>query len=516
MSESHWSLILLFPILNSFQFSTISTRSQVPFPQRQSKTQWPPQSSSSPSSPNPAGRHGLRHRCKLRHPRRQPPPTGPSRQLPQNPNQHRQGQDLRRQPGHHQGLRQHQHLLNDHHPQRRNPEPHETTCCTPVGRGSRQAVLSQTKINYIAMGNEVLHWGDDNLKNSLVPAMRTFHNALVREGIKDVKVSTPHSLGIMLSSEPPSQGRFRPEVIPLLTPMLGFLRQTKGPFMVNPYPYFGWSPEKENYALFKPNKGVHDQFTGKSYTNMFDGLMDAVYSAAKAVGFGDVDLVAAETGWPSSCEFPVCSVQNAVDYNGHLIKHVESGKGTPLMPNRKFDTYIFALFNENQKPGPLAEKNWGLFKPDMTPVYNAGVMRNQQGGATPGPMATTAPQPATPATPAAPAGPAKPVKGGKKPKPATPAAPVAAGGGKKWCVAKPGATNQALQANIDYVCGKGVDCKPIQPGGTCFDNDVKVRASYLMNAYYQANGRHDFNCDFSKTGQLTSADPSHGSCKYNA
>ncbi|KAH0979733.1 hypothetical protein GBA52_006910 [Prunus armeniaca] len=383
----------------------------------------------------------------------------------------------------------------------------------------------QTKINYIAMGNEVLHWGDDNLKNSLVPAMRTFHNALVREGIKDVKVSTPHSLGIMLSSEPPSQGRFRPEVIPLLTPMLQFLRETKGPFMVNPYPYFGWSPEKENFALFKPNNGVHDQFTGKSYTNMFDGLMDAVYSAAKAVGFGDVDLVAAETGWPSSCEFPVCSVQNAVDYNGHLIKHVESGKGTPLMPNRKFDTYIFALFNENQKPGPLAEKNWGLFKPDMTPVYNAGVMRNQQGGATPGPMVTTVTQPATPAAPAGPAKPAapvgpakpaKPVKGGKKPKPATPAAPVAAGGGKKWCVAKPGATNQALQANIDYVCGKGIDCKPIQPGGTCFDNDVKARASYLMNAYYQANGRHDFNCDFSKTGQITSADPSHGSCKYNA
>ncbi|VVA15184.1 PREDICTED: aquaporin [Prunus dulcis] len=50
--------------------------------------------------------------------------------------------------------------------------------------------------------------------------MRTFHNALVRKGIKDVKVSTPQSLGIMLSSEPPSQGRFRPKVIPLLTPML--------------------------------------------------------------------------------------------------------------------------------------------------------------------------------------------------------------------------------------------------------------------------------------------------------
>lgn len=237
-----------------------------------------------------------------------------------------------------------------------------------------------TKIKYIAMGNEILHWGDDAQKKGLVPAMRQFHNALLREGIKDIKVSTPHSLGIMLSSEPASMGRFRPEVIPILADQLRFCRQTKSPFMFNPYPYFGWSPEKENFALFRPNKGIYDQFTKKMYTNMFDNLMDAVYSACKAIGFTDIEFIAAETGWPSYCEFPVCSVQNAVDYNGNLIKHVNSGKGTPLMPNRKFETYIFALFNENQKPGPLAEKNWGLFKPDMTPVYNAGVMRNQQVG----------------------------------------------------------------------------------------------------------------------------------------
>ncbi|XP_050156588.1 glucan endo-1,3-beta-glucosidase-like [Malus sylvestris] len=349
-----------------------------------------------------------------------------------------------------------------------------------------------TKIKYIAMGSEVLHWGDDALKASLVPAMRTFHNALIREGIKDVKVSTPHSLGMMLSSDPPSTGRFRPEVHRILAQILLFCRQTKSPFMVNPYPFFGWSPEKENYALFRPNSGVRDKFTGKFYTNMFDGLMDAVYSAAKAIGFGDVNLIAGETGWPSACELPVCSVQNAADYNGNLIKHIESGKGTPLMPNRTIETYIFALFNENQKPGSAAEKNFGLFKPDMTPVYNAGVMRNQQDGATPG----------------KPAGPAKPST------PATPTTPVA--GGKKWCVAKSAASNQALQSNIDYVCSTGVDCKSIQPGGACFDNDVRARASYLMNAYYQANGRHDFNCDFSGSGQITTTDPSHGSCKYNS
>lgn len=46
----------------------------------------------------------------------------------------------------------------------------------------------QTRINYIAVGNEVLHWGDSTLISNLVPAMKSINHALVREGIKDIKV----------------------------------------------------------------------------------------------------------------------------------------------------------------------------------------------------------------------------------------------------------------------------------------------------------------------------------------
>jgi hypothetical protein len=107
--------------------------------------------------------------------------------------------------------------------------------------------------------------------------------------------------------------------------------------------------------------------------------MDAVHSAMKALGYGDVDIAVGETGWPSVCDgWDACSVANAQSYNGQLIRHLAEGKGTPLMPNRRFETFIFALFNENQKPGPIAERNWGLFQPDFSSVYDAGILRNGQ------------------------------------------------------------------------------------------------------------------------------------------
>lgn len=336
----------------------------------------------------------------------------------------------------------------------------------------------QTKIEYILVGSEVLHWGDADMIRGLTPAIRTLHAALLAEGITDIKVTTAHSLAIMRSSIPPSAGRFRPGYAKhVLGPMLKFLKETRMPFMVNPYPYFAYNGKNVNFLLFRPNRGLYDRYTKLSYTNQFDALLDAVHSAMKDLGYGDVDIVVGETGWPSVCDgWDACSVANAQSFNGQLVKHLASGKGTPLMPNRTFESFVFALFNENQKPGPIAERNWGLFQPDFTPVYDCGIMRNGQNVA--------------------------------------PAKPAPAVGGGKWCVPKADAYDAALQANINYVCSQGVDCKPIEAGGVCYAaNNVKALATYAMNAYYKANGRHDFNCDFSNTGLITTTNPSHDKCQ---
>ncbi|ERN07854.1 hypothetical protein AMTRI_Chr08g162530 [Amborella trichopoda] len=369
-----------------------------------------------------------------------------------------------------------------------------------------------TKIIAISVGNEVLATSDKNLIAHLLPAMRSLHTALVNRNLSSsIYVSSPHSLGILRASEPPSSGQFRKgydHVV--IAPILAFHRETRSPLFINPYPYFGFKPDTLDYALFKPNPGKFDPVTGKNYTNMFDAQMDAIYSAAKKLGFDDVDMVVAETGWPSIGDpnEPAVNMANAVSYNGNLIRHVSSWVGTPMMPRKKFETYIFSLFNENLKPGSTAERNFGLFKADLTPVYDVGVMKGQSGAPTPANPSPVTPAPTNP-SPVNPA-PQLPSPAPENPAPGAPSE-------KLWCVPKPEVEDVKLQANIDYVCSQGVDCTPIQAGGACYLPDtLQSHAAYAMNAYYQFAGRNDFNCDFAQTGVLTSSNPSYGDCNFNS
>ncbi|KAG2632649.1 hypothetical protein PVAP13_2NG105400 [Panicum virgatum] len=236
-----------------------------------------------------------------------------------------------------------------------------------------------TDISLVAVGNEIMATADKSLITSLVPAMRALKAALVAAGYPRIRVSTPHSLGILSVSEPPSASRFRDGFDrAVFAPMLEFHRQTRSPFMVNPYPYFGYNGDTLAYALARPNPGVPDPGTGITYTSMFEAQLDAVFSAMKKLGFGDVEIAVGETGWPSKAEDGQVGVSaaEAAEYNRYLIGEASAGSGTPLMPKRTFETYIFSLFNENLKPGPVAERNFGLFQADLTPVYDVGLMKD--------------------------------------------------------------------------------------------------------------------------------------------
>ncbi|MED6180877.1 hypothetical protein PIB30_014211 [Stylosanthes scabra] len=84
-----------------------------------------------------------------------------------------------------------------------------------------------------------------------------------------------------------------------------------------------------------------------------------------------------------------------------------------------------------------------------------------------------------------------------------------------WCVARSDASNQALQTALDYACGSGADCFPLQSNGLCFlPNTIQAHASYAFNSFYQRKGRAPGSCDFSGTATIAQSDPSYGSCVY--
>ncbi|XP_023640212.1 major pollen allergen Ole e 10-like [Capsella rubella] len=83
-----------------------------------------------------------------------------------------------------------------------------------------------------------------------------------------------------------------------------------------------------------------------------------------------------------------------------------------------------------------------------------------------------------------------------------------------WCVAKPSATNDRLQQNIDFVCSK-MDCNIIKKGGACYSPENLINAaSVAMNIYYQTQGRRSWNCNFEGSGLVGVTDPSYGNCIY--
>ncbi|XP_047965602.1 glucan endo-1,3-beta-glucosidase-like [Salvia hispanica] len=149
-----------------------------------------------------------------------------------------------------------------------------------------------------------------------------------------------------------------------------FLQSEKYPLFLQVFPYFArvnYPADVDlDFALFRPGKTVVRD-GARTYLNLFDSMTDAAYAALEKVGAGDVEIVVTETGWPSDGGKDA-GVANAQTYVKNLIAYVASGKGTPRRPGKQVEAYIFALFNENMKPAGV-EQHWGLFYPNLTPVY---------------------------------------------------------------------------------------------------------------------------------------------------
>ncbi|XP_010553889.1 PREDICTED: glucan endo-1,3-beta-glucosidase 2-like [Tarenaya hassleriana] len=339
-----------------------------------------------------------------------------------------------------------------------------------------------TNITAIAVGSDVLTTLP-NVSPVLVNAIKNIHSALLSSNLDGrIKVSTPLSTSLILDPFPPSQAFFNRSWNPVLVPLLSFLQSTDSYLMLNVYPYYDYMQSNGviplDYALFKPippNKEAVDSNTLVHYSNAFDAVVDAAYFAMEFLNFTNIPVVVTESGWPSKgdSDEPDATIENANTYNSNLIRHVLNKTGTPKHPGIAVSTYIYELYNEDTKVGPMSEKNWGLFDANGHPVY---ILRLTDSGSVLANDTTN----------------------------------------QTYCTAGEGADLKMLQAALDWACGPGkVDCSPIKQGEACYEPDnVAAHATYAFDTYYHRMGNDPEACNFNGVASITTRDPSHGSCVF--
>ncbi|KAF3785206.1 hypothetical protein EJ110_NYTH28539 [Nymphaea thermarum] len=275
----------------------------------------------------------------------------------------------------------------------------------------------------ITVGSELIPGPQAQL---VLPAMQNIYNSIQGAGLGGrIKVSTVVSTAVT-TGFPPSAGVFTPQAVTFMVPIVHFLARTGAPLMVAVYPYFAAYVQNDSisldYALFRAN---YDVVTDGSlrYRNLFDAMVDTVYSAIEKVdvpGLQKVDgldsaarisimVTLTDTFWPIQGPIPghspsggssrrgppngsvpgkggppprrgigsagaadgkayEATISDASTYIQNLVDHV--AHGTPKRPGTPVETYVFNLFNENAKRGTVIERNFGLFYPNMQPVYN--------------------------------------------------------------------------------------------------------------------------------------------------
>ncbi|XP_074273994.1 glucan endo-1,3-beta-glucosidase 14-like isoform X1 [Silene latifolia] len=236
----------------------------------------------------------------------------------------------------------------------------------------------QTRIVGIAIGNEVFG-NDQNLWGSLLGAVKNIYKATKSLNLDDkIQITSSQHFGVFDNSYPPSNCTFRNDLKEYIKPLLDFFSHIGSPFCLNAYPFLTYMSDPTHinvsYALFQKNPGIIDSQTKLHYDNLLEAQVDAAYAALEDAGFKKMEVIITETGWASRGDQSeaVATPENARTYNYNLRKRLALRKGTPLRPKLILKAYLFAMFNEDSKPGPTSERNFGLWKPDGSISYDVG------------------------------------------------------------------------------------------------------------------------------------------------
>ncbi|CAA2962040.1 glucan endo-1,3-beta-D-glucosidase-like, partial [Olea europaea subsp. europaea] len=109
-------------------------------------------------------------------------------------------------------------------------------------------------------------------------------------------------MAVLGQFSPPSSGAFHVSFVDALKDLLKFQSAHGSPFMINAFPFYYYennrSPETLAFCLFQPNSGQLDLKSNITYMNMFDVEVDVVRSTLNAMGYKDMEIIVAHTGWP--------------------------------------------------------------------------------------------------------------------------------------------------------------------------------------------------------------------------
>ncbi|KAK7319762.1 hypothetical protein RJT34_04487 [Clitoria ternatea] len=353
----------------------------------------------------------------------------------------------------------------------------------------------KTMIRYLLVGNEVLSINSEQghqMWHDLVPAMRSIKRSLKVYNIRGIKIGTPLAMDAMQSTFPPSSSAFRPDIRDtVMAPMLNFLNRTNSFLFIDTYPYFPWSqnPDSINldFALFRGSFSTTDPYSGLIYTNLLDQMLDSLTFAMSKLGYPNIHIVISETGWPNygNIEEPGANIYNAATYNRNLIQRMTAKPpiGTPARPGFQIPTFIFSLFDENQKPGPGTERHWGMLHPNGTQIYDIDLTGKK-------PVTNCAPLPA--------------------PENNTPYK------GKVWCVAAKEANEMELEAALSSICNEeNMNCDALAPGRECYQQaKVKEHASYVFSSHWAKFRTQGATCHLNGLAEQTTRDPSELSFSF--
>ncbi|XP_059274678.1 glucan endo-1,3-beta-glucosidase 8-like isoform X1 [Lycium ferocissimum] len=346
----------------------------------------------------------------------------------------------------------------------------------------KQYIDKGVKFRYLYVGNEPFLkslYKRDRF-NNIVHFLNMTRDSLDGFNLRDLKVTTPHFTDVLIKVNKPSEGDFREDIKDEMIEFLDYINKTGGPFVINVFPIYtiyryGFDAD---FAFFD-NKSKFKIIDGNNtYNNVFTFIYDTLVCALTKVGYGDMEIIIGQIGWPTD-GYIGANVENAERFYRGLLKYIARKEGTPLRPNRDISMYLQSLTDENKNEleyGPY-QRHWGIYKLDGQPKYKIDFTMQDRD-----------------------------IK------------PSVAKGivllPSRWCVfdGKTDHNETLVLQDYGYACYTS-DCSSLGAGATCDRLSFTQKVSYAYNIRYQTANQNIHKCELIGA-EISTINPSTPECEF--